>query len=117
MEIKAQGGTVSSVRAGTICLALHGMLGTFSRMFIERMNKQITSLQDHAAWGRGNNLTPCLEGGSRIRQKPQVASGPWRYGALQLESQNRARDKFSRLVVPAAVGHKVGFCWSTPCCA
>lgn len=26
--------------------------------------------------GRGNILTPCLEGKSRMRQKPQTASGP-----------------------------------------
>ena len=33
------------------------------------------------------------------------------------ESQSRAKNRFSRLVVPAAAGHKVGFCSNPPCCA
>ena len=33
-------------------------------------------LRDDAAWVRGNILTACLEGGSRIRWEPPTASGP-----------------------------------------
>lgn len=69
-------GTGSSVRAGTICLVLCDIPGTFSNIFVEQMSEQITSLQAHAARGQRNILTPCLQGGSRTRQKAQTAAGP-----------------------------------------
>lgn len=127
-NIKVQKGTRSSAKIRTICLVLHCTPDTFSKMFLERFGvggwreggrkkrrKEVLNILPPSkvtqSGGHGG-YTLLLAWRCDVYQAEDsgwVAPGPQRDSTLQLECQSTARHKFSKLVVPAVLGHKVGF--------
>lgn len=99
---KAQRGTASSVRAGTVGLILRHAWHFQKYMLNKWMNKRPPPLR----WcSRGQRKpSPHLLGGrSRIRWEPLTASGPEGTSCSPAGGRTETRNRFSRLAVPLAV--------------